>query len=208
MGARTSTAVCAQAHCPPVWYCPRSMLLREIIETARQLDALEAQRRGSPGAIRLLVLATGDAAGAAWPCPLTRRRWPAPTRRWRASAGSPGGAEDLGAPRWGAGQARRGRLAHLHLPAGAQRLPARGGGAAATGHRHRVYRLSRRGRFCTRAGGARRDGFGGKLAIHPDQITTINAAFTPTEAERRHADACWRPSPPQAMPGWRAWTVR
>ena len=27
---------------------------------------------------------------------------------------------------------------------------------------------------------ARRDGFSGKLAIHPDQVATINAAFTPT----------------------------
>ena len=30
---------------------------------------------------------------------------------------------------------------------------------------------------------ARRDGFTGKLAIHPDQIDAINAAFMPTEAE-------------------------
>jgi citrate lyase subunit beta/citryl-CoA lyase len=30
---------------------------------------------------------------------------------------------------------------------------------------------------------ARRDGFTGKLAIHPDQIATINGAFAPTEAE-------------------------
>jgi citrate lyase subunit beta/citryl-CoA lyase len=34
---------------------------------------------------------------------------------------------------------------------------------------------------------ARRDGFSGKLAIHPDQIAAINAAFTPTDAEREHA---------------------
>ena len=34
---------------------------------------------------------------------------------------------------------------------------------------------------------ARRDGFGGKLAIHPDQVAPINAAFSPTEAEREHA---------------------
>ena len=33
----------------------------------------------------------------------------------------------------------------------------------------------------------RRDGFSGKLAIHPDQIAAINAAFAPTEAEREHA---------------------
>lgn len=30
---------------------------------------------------------------------------------------------------------------------------------------------------------ARRDGFTGKLAIHPDQVEAINAAFIPTEAE-------------------------
>lgn len=30
---------------------------------------------------------------------------------------------------------------------------------------------------------ARRDGFSGKLAIHPDQVDAINAAFIPTESE-------------------------
>jgi citrate lyase subunit beta/citryl-CoA lyase len=30
---------------------------------------------------------------------------------------------------------------------------------------------------------ARRDGFAGKLAIHPDQVAAINAAFSPTAAE-------------------------
>jgi citrate lyase subunit beta/citryl-CoA lyase len=34
---------------------------------------------------------------------------------------------------------------------------------------------------------ARRDGFSGKLAIHPDQVAAINAAFTPTAAERGYA---------------------
>jgi len=34
---------------------------------------------------------------------------------------------------------------------------------------------------------ARRDGFTGKLAIHPGQIEAINAAFTPTEAEVAYA---------------------
>jgi citrate lyase subunit beta/citryl-CoA lyase len=34
---------------------------------------------------------------------------------------------------------------------------------------------------------ARRDGFTGKLAIHPGQIEAINAAFTPTEAELAYA---------------------
>ena len=36
---------------------------------------------------------------------------------------------------------------------------------------------------------ARRDGFTGMMAIHPDQVGVINAAFTPTEAELAHARA-------------------
>ena len=36
---------------------------------------------------------------------------------------------------------------------------------------------------------ARRDGFTGKMAIHPDQVAPINAIFTPTEAEVTHARA-------------------
>jgi citrate lyase subunit beta/citryl-CoA lyase len=36
---------------------------------------------------------------------------------------------------------------------------------------------------------ARRDGFTGMMAIHPAQIETINAAFTPSDAEIAHASA-------------------
>jgi citrate lyase subunit beta / citryl-CoA lyase len=36
---------------------------------------------------------------------------------------------------------------------------------------------------------ARRDGFTGKMAIHPDQVAPINAVFTPSEAEVAHAHA-------------------
>ena len=34
---------------------------------------------------------------------------------------------------------------------------------------------------------ARRDGFTGRIAIHPDQIATINACFTPSDADVAHA---------------------
>jgi citrate lyase subunit beta/citryl-CoA lyase len=36
---------------------------------------------------------------------------------------------------------------------------------------------------------ARREGFTGKLAIHPAQVPVINAAFTPSADERGHAEA-------------------
>ena len=35
---------------------------------------------------------------------------------------------------------------------------------------------------------ARREGFTGKLAIHPDQVPVINAAFTPSKDDIRHAE--------------------
>jgi|SRR5579884_3206394 len=35
---------------------------------------------------------------------------------------------------------------------------------------------------------ARHEGFTGKLAIHPDQVDVINEAFTPSDAEIRHAE--------------------
>jgi citrate lyase subunit beta/citryl-CoA lyase len=35
---------------------------------------------------------------------------------------------------------------------------------------------------------ARREGFTGKLAIHPDQVAVINAAFTPSDDDIRHAE--------------------
>src|SRR5579884_876208 len=35
---------------------------------------------------------------------------------------------------------------------------------------------------------ARREGFAGKLAIHPDQVPVINAAFTPSDDDVRHAE--------------------
>jgi len=39
------------------------------------------------------------------------------------------------------------------------------------------------------AGRARRDGFAGMMAIHPDQVPVINSAFTPSAAEIAHAEA-------------------
>ena len=38
-------------------------------------------------------------------------------------------------------------------------------------------------------GRARRDGFAGMMAIHPDQVSVINAAFTPSAEEVAHARA-------------------
>lgn len=43
--------------------------------------------------------------------------------------------------------------------------------------------------FRRECGAARRDGFSGKMAIHPSQIPIINEAFTPSSDAVRHANA-------------------
>jgi citrate lyase subunit beta/citryl-CoA lyase len=53
------------------------------------------------------------------------------------------------------------------------------------------------------AAAARRDGFAAKAAIHPNQVATINAAFTPTEGER-----AWARRVIEALSGDRAGAVQ
>jgi citrate lyase subunit beta/citryl-CoA lyase len=43
-------------------------------------------------------------------------------------------------------------------------------------------------RLRVEAEAARREGFTGKLAIHPAQVATINAAFSPSGDDVRHAE--------------------
>jgi len=51
------------------------------------------------------------------------------------------------------------------------------------------FRDSDREAFRIECGAARRDGFSGKMAIHPTQIPIINEAFTPTRETIAHAQA-------------------
>jgi len=179
-------AICAQA-LPAGVVLPKVSAPEEIIETARQLEALEAQRRGPRGAIRLLVLVTETPQGLlalpAYPAALAR----SPAALARLS-GLTWGAEDLGAALGVLGRRtadgsltftfQLARSACL-LAAAALQLPAI----------DTVYTDFRDAAgLAHELDEARRDGFGGKLAIHPDQVRAINAAFTPTEAERRHAE--------------------
>ncbi|MBS0580406.1 MAG: CoA ester lyase [Proteobacteria bacterium] len=158
----------------------------EVLEVAAQLGTLESRLGVTPGRTRLLVLATETAQGV-----LNLPRYPealrgAPSVRARL-AGLTWGMEDLGAAlgalaRRDAGGgltftfqlARTGCL----LAAAALEVPAIDG----------VYADFRDPPGLARELlEARRDGFSGKLAIHPDQVAPINAAFTPTEAECVHA---------------------
>lgn len=165
---------------------PKVSCAEEIIAAAEQLAALEAAHGAGAPAIALVVLVTETPRGL-----LNLPQYPALLEASPAVAqrltGLTWGAEDLSAAlgarskRDGTGaltftfqMARTGCL----LSAAALHVQAIDG----------VQTDFRDARALEQElSAARRDGFSGKLAIHPDQIAAINAAFTPTEAERAHA---------------------
>ena len=154
----------------------------DIERVARALEALEAGQGLLVGSTPLLVIATETPAGL-----LSLPGYPQAVASHSASArrlaGLTWGMEDLSAALGarvrtdGAGALRPAfQLARTSclLVAAAIGVPAIDG----------VYVDFRDPEGLRReAEEARGDGFSGKLAIHPDQIETINAAFTPTDAE-------------------------
>jgi len=165
---------------------PKVSTAAEIVEVADHLTTLETDRGMSRGATGLLVIATETPRGL-----LSLPQYPAVLGAARAAAvrlaGLTWGAEDLGAA-LGA-SARHDSSGALTFTFALARttclLAAAALGVQAIDGVHVDFRdaagLERS------LAEARRDGFSGKLAIHPDQVAPINAAFTPTEAERQHA---------------------
>lgn len=154
----------------------------DIERVARALEALESGQGLLVGSTPLLVIATETPAGL-----LSLPGYPQAVVSHSASArrlaGLTWGMEDLSAALGarvktdGAGALRPAfQLARTSclLAAAAIGVPSIDG----------VYVDFRdAGGLRREAEEARGDGFSGKLAIHPDQVETINAAFTPTEAE-------------------------
>lgn len=158
----------------------------QIVAVADHLTALETERGVSRGATGLLVIATETPRGL-----LSLPQYPSTLGAARAAAvrlaGLTWGAEDLGAA-LGA-TARHDSSGALTLTFALARtaclLAAAALGVQAIDGVHVDFRDAA-GLERTLAE-ARRDGFSGKLAIHPDQVAPINAAFIPTEEERRQA---------------------
>lgn len=165
---------------------PKVSTAAEIVEVADHLTTLETERGMSRGATGLLVIATETPRGL-----LSLPQYPAVLGAARAAAvrlaGLTWGAEDLGAALGATARLdSAGALTFTFALARATCLLA----AAALGVQaiDGVHVDFRDAAGLERAlAEARRDGFSGKLAIHPDQVAPINAAFTPTEAERQHA---------------------
>jgi citrate lyase subunit beta/citryl-CoA lyase len=165
---------------------PKVSAADEIVDVAQYLTTLETGFGRATGSTPLLVIATETPAGVLalpqYPVALAE----SPDTLARLSALT-WGAEDLGAA-LGASARREtgGALSFTFQLARSTCLLA----AAALGLQavDTVFTS-----FKDREGLelelelARRDGFTGKLAVHPDQIAAINAAFTPSAAEREHA---------------------
>jgi citrate lyase subunit beta/citryl-CoA lyase len=158
----------------------------EIAPVARRLATLESRLGMEPGATRLLIIATETPAGV-----LSLAQYPAALGQTanirQRIAGLTWGAEDLSTALGALAQRDDSgaltftfQLARTHCLLAATALGAQAIDGVCTDFRDAA-------RLQHELDAARRDGFSGKLAIHPDQIATINAAFAPTEAEREHA---------------------
>jgi citrate lyase subunit beta/citryl-CoA lyase len=153
--------------------------IQDIELISNYVDALEVAAGVTPGHVKLLVVATETPAAmigfASYA--ITSQRLIAMT--W--------GAEDLGAALGAlSNKEADGSWTFPYQMARAQCLFA--AGAAGVMPVDTLY-----GDFRDQEGLAascriaRRDGFVGRIAIHPNQVTTINECFTPSEADLAHA---------------------
>jgi citrate lyase subunit beta/citryl-CoA lyase len=154
---------------------PDGLILPKV--SSSEEIAQVAQRLGADSAIRLLVIATETPQAL-----LTLANWKLESVKARL-AGLTWGMEDLGAA-LGAVAKREadGSLAFTFQLARSTCLLA--AAAASVQAIDTIFADFRDAEgLAKEAARARRDGFTGKLAIHPDQVSTINAAFTPTPDE-------------------------
>ena len=166
---------------------PKVSSAGQVVEVVRQLAVLERRIGRVPGGTRLLIIATETAAGV-----LSLPQYPAIlgalTVLRERIAGLTWGAEDLGAALGALAQRDSTgaltftfQLARTQCLLAAAALGAQAIDGVCTDFRDPLW-------LQQELDAARRDGFSGKLAIHPDQIAAINAAFAPTDAEREHAE--------------------
>jgi citrate lyase subunit beta / citryl-CoA lyase len=173
-------------HLPAGIVLPKVSSAQEIIAAAERLAVLEAARGEPAGRMRLLALVT-ETPGGLLALPQYPQVLGASAVTRAHLAGFTWGAEDLSAALGASGKRdRTGALTFTFELARAQCLLAAAAlEVAAIDGVHTEFRDA--AALQRELEDARRDGFGGKLAIHPDQVAPINAAFSPTEAEREHA---------------------
>ena len=158
---------------------PKVSGIQDVELISNYVDALEVVTGVAPGHVKLLVVATETPAAM-----IGFSSYATPSPRLIAMTW---GAEDLGAALGAlSNKEADGSWTFPYQVARAQCLFA--AGAAGVLALDTLY-----GDFKDHVGLAescriaRRDGFVGKIAIHPNQIATINECFTPSEADLAHA---------------------
>jgi citrate lyase subunit beta / citryl-CoA lyase len=177
-GALLEDLVAVMSGAPDGVVLPKVSGIDEVAEVHHYLLALEKRAGLAPEATRLLVIATETARAV-----LRLEGFAIPGACPPRLAGLTWGAEDLSAD-IGAREksAADGALTPTFgLARSLCLLAAAAAGVPAVDGVHIDY--ANRAGLAHELEHARRDGFSGKLAIHPDQVEPINAAFTPTEAE-------------------------
>jgi len=152
-------------------------------QTLREIDGhistREAKAGVAHGAIKLLPVATETPTAV-----LTLGEYRNPPPRLIAMSW---GAEDLSAALGAAtNRDENGEFLFVHKMVRAMVLiAAKAAGVDAIETLHADFRDTKGLERVARA--AQREGFSGMLAIHPDQVETINAAFTPSASDVEHA---------------------
>jgi citrate lyase subunit beta/citryl-CoA lyase len=158
---------------------PKSNSAADVIRLGHCLDALEARAGIAPGSIVIVPVATETAAAM-----LNMQSFAGTVPRL---AGMTWGAEDLSAAIGAiSNREEEGSLSPLYSLANSLCLCAAAAtGVAAIDTLYADFRDSAGLAASCRV--SRRRGFRGRIAIHPDQVATINEAFSPSEAELSHA---------------------
>src|SRR5260370_32371666 len=158
---------------------PKVSGIKDVELISNYVDALEIAAGIQPGHVKLLVVATETPAAM-----IGLASYAAPSRRLIAMTW---GAEDLGAALGAlSNKEADGSWTFPYQVARAQCLFAAGAaGAMALDTLYADFKDQEGLAESCRI--ARRDGFVGKIAIHPGQVATINGSFTPSEADPAHA---------------------
>ena len=154
--------------------------MAEVVRLGHCLDALEAKAGLAEGSVKILVVSTETPAAV-----LNLSAYEAGHPRL---AGLTWGAEDLSAELGGLdNKDERGEWLPVYgLARSLCLLAANAAGVAPLDTLHADFRDGEGLARTCRA--ARREGFTGRLAIHPDQVAIINEAFSPSAAEIAEAE--------------------
>ena len=161
---------------------PKTYSAADIVRLGHGLDALEARAGLEPGSVKIVPVATETPQAM-----LNMQSFAGAVGQLARLAGVTWGAEDLSSAIGAvSNREENGDWSPLYLLANSLCLcAAASAGVPAIDTLHADFRDAAGLAAACRA--SRRRGFRGRIAIHPDQVAVINEAYTPSTAERAHA---------------------